>query len=157
MLRSIAGIAMLVAAAIAGRAQTPGPVPTPPSFPEGEGKTALLRMCGQCHGPENAVSHLKTPDDWKRTIDEMKDYGAQGADEEFAQIRTYLVMNFSLIMVNTATAKELESTLGIAATTADAIVRHRAEKGDFTSVEDLESVSSLDAAKVAARKDRLIF
>jgi competence ComEA-like helix-hairpin-helix protein len=41
--------------------------------------------------------------------------------------------------------------------TAEAIVKYRDERGRFGAIEDLKKVPGLDAAKVEARKDRLVF
>jgi len=100
---------------------------------------------------------LKTHDEWVKTLDEMANNGAQGSDEEWNQIQAYLDKNYSLIFVNKAAAKDLELALDVTSDLADAIVRRRAEKGGFKSIEDLKDVPGLAASTVEARKDRLIF
>ena len=45
----------------------------------------------------------------------------------------------------------------IAAPVAEAIVKRRAEKGNYTSVDDIKRVSGVDAAGIDARKDRFVF
>ena len=126
-------------------------------FPEGPGKTALFKVCSECHGAESAVGHLKTRQEWSKTLDEMAAQGAQGTDEEWNQILEYLDKNFSLIFVNKADAKQLANTMDISEATADAIVKYRDEQGRFATIEDLKKVSGLDAAKLDARKDRFVF
>jgi competence protein ComEA len=136
-------------------------VQTPPApdtkFPEGPGKTALFKVCRDCHGPESAVGQLKTHDEWSKTLDEMAANGAQGTDEEWNQILEYLDRNFSLILVNKAGATELAATMDVPRATAEAIVTYRNERGRFGAIEDLKKVPGLDAAKVEARKDRFVF
>src|SRR5437867_1030066 len=98
-------------------------------FPDGPGKAALLKVCGDCHGPESAVAELKTRAEWNKTLDEMAANGAQGSDEEWNQILEYLDKNFSLILVNKATAKQLATALDVANETAEALVKYREEHG----------------------------
>ena len=130
---------------------------TDPKFPEGPGKTALFKVCRDCHGPESAVGQLKTHEEWSKTLDDMAANGAQATDEEWTQILEYLDRNFSLILVNKAGATELANTLDIPRATAEAIVKYRDERGRFSAVDDLKKVPGLEAAKVEARKDRFVF
>jgi competence protein ComEA len=147
-----AGAVVLTAIA---SAQTPQA--TDPRFPDGVGKTALFRVCSECHGPESAVGQLKTRDEWRKTLDEMGGYGAQGTDEEWTQILEYLVKNFSLIAVNKATAAELANTLDVSPSVAESIVRYRDEHGRLSSIDDLKKVPGIDSARIEAHKDRLVF
>jgi competence protein ComEA len=135
------------------------PASTPQSSPvaAGPGREAFLKVCSDCHGPESAIAQFKTHDEWTKTLDEMANNGAQGTDEEWNQIQAYLDKNYSLIFVNKATAKDLESTLSVASDVAEAIVRLRSQKGDFKSIDDLKSVPGLAAETVDARKERFIF
>jgi len=162
-----ANIAIAIGAAImmaSAAAQTP-PQTTAPAqtttekspFPPGPGREALFKVCNDCHGPESVLGQLKTREEWSKTLDEMSANGAQGTDEEWNSILEYLDKNYSLIMVNTAAAKDLASKLDVPTETADAIVRIRTEKGKFKSIDDLKQVPGLDATKLDARKDRLVF
>jgi competence protein ComEA len=130
---------------------------TDAKFPEGPGKTALFKVCRDCHGPESAVGQLKTHDEWNKTLDEMAANGAQGTDDEWNQILEYLDRHFSLILVNKAGATELATMLDVPRATAEAIVKYRDERGRFGAIDDLKKVPGLDAAKVEARKDRFVF
>src|SRR5215831_4077187 len=71
-------------------------------LPDGPGKAALLKACGECHGADSAVGQLKTRDEWSKTLDEMAGNGAQATDEEWSQILDYLDKHYSLILVNKA-------------------------------------------------------
>jgi competence protein ComEA len=129
----------------------------PEHLPEGTGKSAVIRVCGNCHGTETVVERLKTRQEWSDTVDSMARFGAEASDAEFEQILAYLVKFYSPIRVNKATAKELETTLDIPADVAEAIVRVRTDKGAFTAVDDLKAVPGLEWSKVEARKARLVF
>ena len=154
------GVAVVTASAAA---QTPpqttssAQTTTASRFPAGAGRDALFKVCKECHGPESVLGQLKTRDEWSKTLDEMAANGATGTDEEWNSILDYLDKHYSLILVNTAPAKELALKLDVPADIADAIVRTRTEKGKFTSVDELKRVPGLDGAKLDARKDRLIF
>src|SRR5689334_22710524 len=133
---------------------------TPPKdarFPEGPGKAALLKVCGDCHGPDSAVGQLKTRQEWSKTLDTMAANGAQGTDEEWNDILEYLDRNFSLILINKAGAKELANAMDLTQATAAAIVKYRDENGRFATIDDLKKIPELDAAKVDARKERFVF
>ncbi len=115
-------------------------------------------MCKDCHGPESVLAHLKTRDEWNKTLDEMAANGAQGSDREWTDILDYLAKHFSPIAVNKATATELAATLDVPAAVAEAIVRARTDKGRLASIDDLKQAAGGDAApKIEARKDRLVF
>ena len=126
-------------------------------FPAGPGRDALFKVCNNCHGPESVLGQLKTHDEWSKTLDEMANNGAQGSEEEWTQILAYLDKHYSLIFINKATAKDLESTLDVAPAVAEAIVRRRTEHGAYTSIDDLTQVPGVTARAIEARKDRLIF
>jgi competence protein ComEA len=126
-------------------------------FPPGPGRDALFKVCNDCHGPESVLGHFKTHDEWNKTLDEMANHGAQGSDDEWSQILAYLDKHYSLIFINKATAKDLESVLDVAPAIAEAVVRRRVEQGDFKSIDDLKRVPGVAAAAIDARKDRFIF
>ena len=126
-------------------------------FPETTGKSALLKVCSNCHTAESVIQTLKTRQEWSDVIDQMAHFGAEASEQEFDQILTYLVKHFSPIKVNKATAKDLEATLDVPAGVAEAIVTRRTDNGDFKTVDDLKYVPGLDAGKVDALKARIVF
>ncbi len=139
-------------------AQTPAPsVLSDSRLPSGPGKAALLKACSPCHGADSAVAQFKTPDEWKKTLDEMAANGAEATDEEWKEILGYVDKHFSLILVNQADARRLATTLDVPDAQSEAIVRYRDEHGRIAAIDDLKKVPGLDAAKIDARKDRLIF
>ena len=147
----------IIASAAASLASTPSAQSTAGQPPAGPGRDALIKICSDCHSAESALSQLKTHDEWVKTLDEMAHNGAQGSDEEWSQIQAYLDKHYSYIFINKATAKELESTLDVAPALAEAIVKRRAEKGNYTSIDDIKRVPGIDAAGIDARKDRFVF
>jgi competence protein ComEA len=158
----LAAMAFVLAGAPMTAALTQGQAPPVPDstasrFPPGPGRDALFRVCANCHGPESVLGHLKTHDEWTKTLDEMAGNGATGSDEDWNLILGYLDRHYSLILVNRAPAKDLALTLDVPDSVAQAIVRLRTENGDLKTIADLKRLPGIDAAKIDARKDRLVF
>ena len=126
-------------------------------FPPGPGRDALFKVCADCHGPESVLGQLKTHDEWNKTLNEMAANGATGSDEEWNLILAYLDQHYSLIFVNKASAKDLAAMLDVPASVAEAIVRARGDSGNLKTIDDLKRVAAAEAAKIDARKDRLVF
>jgi competence protein ComEA len=132
-----------------------------PKLPDGPGKETTVRLCSSCHGPEIVLGKRLTRDGWSQIVMNMIQRGAQGTDDEFADVVDYLTNTVSAlaskINVNKATAKELQSGLEISDKDAAAILHYREVSGDFKSIDDLKKVPGLDTAKIDAKKDRLAF
>jgi len=131
-------------------------------LPDGPGKAATVRVCGRCHSPERAASLHQSRSAWEDTITKMVKLGAQGSDEEFEAILTYLSKHFDReqpgpININKAKAVDMEAGLLLLRSQAKAVVRYREENGDFKSIEDLKRVPGLDFQKVVAKRARITF
>jgi mono/diheme cytochrome c family protein len=63
-------------------------------LPEGEGKKELMKVCTDCHGPEQIIAKKRTKAEWDDVISDMVQKGATGTDEEFDKIVAYLAKNF---------------------------------------------------------------
>jgi competence protein ComEA len=131
-------------------------------FPDGPGKDAVLKVCGQCHPADILVGLGKSRDGWAATVDDMVAKGASGSDEELQEIVAYLSKNFGKstggkINVNTATLKDLRERLDLSLKEAQAIVDYREEHGSFKSWADLRKVPDLDIPRLEAKKDKIAF
>jgi competence protein ComEA len=127
-------------------------------LPAGEGKDTLIRVCSNCHSPDNVIANGQDREGWENTITKMAGFGAVGTDDDFTAILDYLVKNFpSTINVNKATAAQLESGLGLSTAESEAVVQYREKNGDFKSIDDLKKVPDLDAKKLDAKKARLSY
>ena len=132
-------------------------------LPDAPGKATTQKVCGSCHGAELVIGRQEARESWAAVVDDMIQRGATGTDDEFFEVVDYLATNFSKtspvtkVNVNKATAKDLEGALRISAKQAAAIVHQREEKGDFQSIDDLQKVPGIDAAKIEANKKRLSF
>src|SRR5207249_4910443 len=111
--------------------QAPGPSSqsTRSPFPDGPGRDALFKVCKDCHGPESVLAHLKTRDEWNKTLDEMAANGAQGSDREWTDILEYLAKHFSPISVNTVTSTNMTAHIDVHVTVDRVIVQTTTVKG----------------------------
>ncbi|MEP7355179.1 MAG: antibiotic biosynthesis monooxygenase [Acidobacteriota bacterium] len=62
--------------------------------PGGEGSEIYKSICGACHGPDRVLGMQRDKQGWQDTIDSMKDRGASGSADDFAEILKYLVTHF---------------------------------------------------------------
>ena len=149
--------AFVFTAITAAEATQSSPTAAQDRFPGTTGKSALLKICSNCHTADSVVQSLKTRQEWSDVIDQMAHFGAEASEQEFDQILAYLVKHFSPIKVNKATATDLEATLDVSAGVADAIVTRRTDNGEFKTIDDLKQVPGLDAGKVDAQRARIVF
>jgi competence protein ComEA len=132
-------------------------------LPAGPGKATTQKVCGSCHGAELVIGRQENKETWGAIVEDMIQRGATGTEDEFFEVVDYLGTHFSKsspaikINVNKATIKDLENALRIPNKQAAAIVHHREEKGNFKSIEELQKVPGIDAAKIEANKNRLAF
>jgi competence ComEA-like helix-hairpin-helix protein len=148
LLNSAAGIVLAILTSRAS-AQT--------RFPDGAGKDAVLKICGQCHAADILLGVGKSRDGWAATVDDMVAKGATGSDEELQEIVTYLSKNFGKVNVNTATLKDLKEKLDLSSKEAQAILDYREAHGTFKSWADLKKVPDVDIARLEAKKDKVAF
>jgi mono/diheme cytochrome c family protein len=64
------------------------------ALPEGEGKAIVLSVCTKCHGPTNFSTLRMSRSAWEDEVEDMKDRGAIGTDDDFKKIVDYLAKNF---------------------------------------------------------------
>lgn len=131
-------------------------------LPNGPGKEETQKLCSGCHELEKSFSIHQDRAGWQRTVDKMEAFGMKGTEEEISAALEYLVKHYPAddvpkINVNKATAIELESGLSLRRSQAAAVIQYRTKNGNFKTIKDLKKVPGVDAAKIEAKKDRLIF
>ncbi len=131
-------------------------------LPEGRGRKETEKLCKGCHELERSVSKRQDRDGWQATLNKMVALGTNGTDKEFALILDYLTKHFPAeemppVNVNKAAAIELESRLSLRRSQAAAIIDYRTKNGKFKSIEDLKKVPGVDAEKLEAKKERIVF
>lgn len=130
-------------------------------LPDGKGKDLVQNSCAACHGLDVVVSQHATKDGWASIVDYMVSRGASGTPEEITTMVDYLAKNFpplpDKVNVNKATAKDIETGLALTTEEAEAIVKYRTDHGNFKDYDSLTKVPGVDAKKLEAKKDSIIF
>lgn len=131
-------------------------------MPDGPGKVETQKLCSKCHELDKSVSLKQDRAGWQRTIEKMLAAGLKATDTEVATVLDYLSRSYPAddvprLKVNSADAIEFESILSLKRSQAAAIIAYREKNGPFKSLDDLKKVPGLEAAKLDAKKDRLIF
>jgi outer membrane protein assembly factor BamB len=127
-----------------------------PSAPE-PSKANFERLCGTCHEPERGMSSRRTRDQWLQTVNQMVARGAQGTDDELMAVVEYLTREHGRVNVNLASAADMVLVLGLTPAEGAAIVEHRRQHGTFDDAAAVERVTGVDAPKLAARRDAMVF
>ena len=132
-----------------------------PEFPMGQGRDTTLRLCSKCHSVNNVLATGRDRQGWQDLIVKMASMGMSATDEELSDISDYLTASFpptgTKLNVNKATATQLATSLGMTADEAKEVVSYREKNGDFKSLDDLKKVPNVDAKKLDAKKDLLLF
>ena len=131
-------------------------------LPDGAGKAETQKLCSQCHEIERSVSLRQDRAGWQATMEKMSGLGMKATDKEIQIVAGYLAAHYPAgdvvrLNVNKARAIELESTLSLPRSQAALIIQYRDAHGGFKSIEALKKVPGVDAAKIEAKKDRLVF
>jgi quinoprotein glucose dehydrogenase len=82
--------------------QSPSPAPgssgataiSASALPEGDGKATVIAVCTKCHGPTVFSSLRMNRTSWANEVQDMKDKGALGTEEDLKQVIDYLARNF---------------------------------------------------------------
>ena len=145
-----------------GQSAAPEAASAHPEFPAGDGREAVMRLCVRCHSPNIILASGQNRLGWENTITKMVRLGATGDDEDFSDIADYLTKNFppsavQKIFVNMATDKQIAAVLEISLDDAKALVAYRDKQQGFKSIDDMKQAPNVDAKKIDAKKDRLVF
>ena len=116
-----------------------------------------MRMCTVCHGTDLITDTSRTAPLWADTLLLMKDFGAEGSEEDWKTVSDYLMANLAHLDVNKATAVEIEKVFSVSQKVAEGVVAYRDKQGSFKTIDDLKKAPDLDASKIDALKPRLIF
>jgi competence protein ComEA len=135
------------------------------TLPEGKGRDAVKKMCGgACHDLDVIVAERLSKQGWTNVVDTMISRGATGSDEEIAEVVDYLATHFGRqrasnsepkIHVNTESAAELVTDLGLSEKEAQSLVAYREKNGNFKTWDELGK--AVDLKKIESKKDRLVF
>jgi competence protein ComEA len=129
-------------------------------LPDAPGRDITMKLCANCHAAETVAAVRHTPEGWRDVIAKMVAAGAEGTEQELETVFQYLWTQFPVeaqkaLNLNTATAIELESVVGLLRKEAAALIVYREKNGPCKKLEDLKKIAGLDYKKIEARKERL--
>jgi competence ComEA-like helix-hairpin-helix protein len=128
-----------------------------PSLPDTPETALFVRVCVDCHDAERTTSRHRTRAEWRDTIQQMIDVGADASDEEFATVLEWLVINAGAVAINTAKAEDIGKVLGLSPVEAEAIVAYRTAKGNFADLEAVKQVPEIDVTILEKKRNALRF
>jgi len=149
--------AAIVTTSLLALASAPSPQAPADKLPEAPGKAVLTTMCTSCHGTDVITDAPRTVPSWVDTVLSMKDFGAQGSDEDWKAVTDYIVVNLAHLEVNKSTAAEMAQVLRVSEKVAEGVVAYREKQGGFKAIADLKQAPGLDAATIDTLASRLIF
>ena len=65
------------------------------TLPDGKGKAEFVHNCTACHRADMVTRVKKTPDEWRKSVDEMAARGTDGSKEDLNNAYLYLVTNYA--------------------------------------------------------------
>ena len=146
-----------VTTSLLAAASAPPPQAPADKLPEAPGKAVLTTMCTSCHGTDVITDAPRTVPSWVDTVLSMKDFGAQGSDEDWKAVTDYIVVNLAHLEVNKSTAAEMAQVLRVSEKVAEGVVAYRDKQGGFKAIADLKQAPGLDATLIDTLAPRLIF
>jgi competence protein ComEA len=127
-------------------------------LPDGPDKNLVEAICSECHTTERIAAQRLTRPQWADKVLEMLQEAPDVKQSERDRIVEYLAKNFpARAAVNKADAKELQVILEISPESAIAIVSYRQKNGSFKTLDDLNKVPGVDAARLDAKRDIIDF
>ena len=76
------------------------------ALPDGKGKAEFVHNCTACHGADMVTAVKKTPENWRKSVDEMAARGTDGTKEDLDNVVLYLDTYFALKKPDPAEAKQ---------------------------------------------------
>lgn len=65
------------------------------TLPDGKGKAEFVHNCTACHRADMVTRVKKTPDEWRKSVDDMAARGTDGTKEDLDNVVLYLDTNFA--------------------------------------------------------------
>src|SRR4051812_7285767 len=87
-----------------------------------EDQRAVQVVCGRCHTTAVFMNKPRSWERWNDVFSDMTKRGANGSDEQLAQVTSYFLENLTLININSSPADELGWVLGISEDVAQTII-----------------------------------
>jgi competence protein ComEA len=126
-------------------------------LPEAKGKATLEKVCVGCHELDVVTASRRTKMGWQQNVDDMVSRGAEGSDQEMAEVVEYLTKYYGKMNINTATAQQLQEFLELSEKEAQAIIAYRDHNGNIKDFEQLKTVPGLSAEKLQEKRSLIAF
>ena len=126
-------------------------------LPDRPGNTTVKKICGQCHEITTVISSRRTKIGWEQMVEDMISRGAEGTDDEMSAVVEFLSTWFGKINVNTASAGELQKTLGISEKDAQAILSYRAQNGKYKNFDELMKTPGVNPETLREKRSTVTF
>ncbi len=117
---------------------------------------AVKDVCGKCHAVNMFLNKPRSWERWNDVFADMTRRGADGTNDQLAQVTKYFLQNLTLVNVNTSPAEELGWVLEVSDDVAATIVERRQVK-PFANLAQLKALPGVDATKLEQRKTRIAF
>ena len=117
---------------------------------------AVQEVCGRCHTTAVFMNQTRSWERWNDVFADMTQRGANGTDEQLAQVTTFFMENLTLVNINSSPADELAGVLGVSDGVAQDIIARR-ERQPFANIAQLRAVPGVDSEKLEQRKSRILF
>ena len=125
--------------------------------PEAKGKAVVEKICVGCHELDVVTATRRTKIGWQQNVEDMISRGAEGSDQEMAEVVAYLAKFYGKVNINTASQQQLQEVLGLAEKEAHAIVAYRDQNGKIKDFEQLKSVPGVSAEKLQEKRSLIAF
>jgi hypothetical protein len=76
------------------------------TLPDGKGKAEFVHNCTGCHRADMVTRVKETPDEWRKTVDEMAARGTDGSMEDLDKVVLYLDTHFATDKPDAPAAKQ---------------------------------------------------
>jgi competence ComEA-like helix-hairpin-helix protein len=132
-------------------------------LPDGRGKEILDNYCQECHTLDPIVQQSLSAPEWRKTIGRMVKKGANLKPADVNALVEYLTAYFgpetspAKVNINEAAAEELQKTLGMSRSEAEALAAYRKSHPRFKNWHDLAAAAVIDSKKLESKKDSIVF
>lgn len=145
----VAAVALPVGGDGASRAQ---------AKPDAPNAAMVRKLCTSCHAASFYDTQRKGREEWRHSIQAMKELGLMAPEEQLEAAISYLAAELGApLKINQATAADLTRAMELQPAEAEAIVAHRTKNGPFKSLDDLLKVPKINQARVLEQKKNLVF
>ena len=117
----------------------------------------FVQLCNRCHDAARITALRRTRTEWEEVLNKMIERGAQGSEEDFNTVFGYLRRHYGKVYINSATADDITTSLGLSGKDAEAILAYRKSNGSFADFEAVTKVPNIDVKTLEEHKDAVAF